>query len=48
MPKTLIESYKHVVNFDILFIVGNPGKISKGKNLSKGKSELLHLGNERS
>ena len=28
--------------FEILFLVGNPGKICKGKSQSKGKSNLLH------
>ena len=34
--------------FEILFLVGYPGKISKGKKPSKGKSNLLYLRNGRS
>ena len=32
--------------FEILFIVGNHGKILKGKIFSKGKSKLSRLGNK--
>ena len=32
--------------FEILFLIGNPGKFLRGKSLSRGKSNLLHLGME--
>ena len=31
MPKTLIDSSKHAVTFELLHKVGNPGEISKAK-----------------
>ena len=34
--------------FEILLLIGNPGKISKGKSLSMGKSNLLYLRKGRS
>ena len=30
--------------FEFLFLIGNPGKISKGKKPFQGKSNLLYLG----
>ena len=32
--------------FEILFVVGNPGKISKGKSFSKGNLSCLISGTE--
>ena len=39
-PKTLTASYKHAGSFEILFVVDNTGKISKGKSLSKRTFEF--------
>ena len=41
-----MDNQENAAVFEILFLIGNPGKISKEKNLSKRKSCLLHFRTE--